>query len=112
MVGGGHDLVLSLGLGDGNARTRGLKRHCLKKDGKINKNNVVLVKISNCSEISLTISGTNIKVKILPSVNVLRDFNFKYVDWPDRLNKAGSDIYVLKVELNSWTMKNKLIHSY
>ena len=25
MVGGGHDLVLSLGLGDGNARTRGLK---------------------------------------------------------------------------------------
>ena len=32
MVGGGHDLVLSLGLGDGNAR--GLKQGCPKKDGK------------------------------------------------------------------------------
>ena len=32
MVGGGHNLVLSLGFGDGNAR--GLKRGCPKKDGK------------------------------------------------------------------------------
>ena len=36
MVSGGHNLVLSLGLGDGNARTRGLKRGCPKKDGKNN----------------------------------------------------------------------------
>ena len=39
MFGGGHDLVLSLGLGDGNGRTRGLKRGCPKKDGKINNKN-------------------------------------------------------------------------
>ena len=36
MVGGGHNLVLSLGLGDGNARTRELKRGRPKKDGKNN----------------------------------------------------------------------------
>ena len=36
MVGSGHNLVLSQGLGDGNARSRGLKRGCSKKDGKIN----------------------------------------------------------------------------
>ena len=42
MVGGGHDLVLSLGLDDGNARTRWLKRGCLKKDGKINNKNNAL----------------------------------------------------------------------
>ena len=36
MVGGGHDLVLSLGFGNGNAHTRGLKRGCPKEDGKIN----------------------------------------------------------------------------
>ena len=34
----------------------------------------------SCSEISLTISGTNIKVKT--SVHVLGDF--KDIDWPDR----------------------------
>ena len=39
MVGGGHNLVLSLGLGDGNVRTRGLKRGCPKKDGKNNNKN-------------------------------------------------------------------------
>ena len=39
MVGGGHDL----GLGDCNARSRGLKRGCSKKDGQIkNKNNKML----------------------------------------------------------------------
>ena len=26
----------------------------------------------------------------LPSVHVLGDFNFKYIAWPDRLNKSGS----------------------
>ena len=39
MVGGGHNLVLSLGLGDGNAHTRGLKQGCPKKDGKNNNKN-------------------------------------------------------------------------
>ena len=53
-------------------------------------NLVVLVKTLNCSEISLTISGTNIKVKKLPSVHVLGDFSFRDIDWPDRLNKSGS----------------------
>ena len=28
--------------------------------------------------------------KKLPSVHVLGDFNFKDIDWPDRLNKSGS----------------------
>ena len=50
----------------------------------------VPVKTFNCSEISWTISGTNIKVKTLPSLHVLRDFNFKDIDWLDRLNKSGS----------------------
>ena len=49
----------------------------------------------NCSEISLTISGTNIKVKKkkkkkLTSVHILGDFNLSDMDWPDRLNKTGS----------------------
>ena len=48
------------------------------------------MKTFNCSEISLTISGTNIKVKKLPSVHVLGDFNFRDIDWPDKLNKSGS----------------------
>ena len=39
MVPCGHSLVLSLGLGDGNARTRGLKRGCPKKDGKNSNKN-------------------------------------------------------------------------
>ena len=30
------------------------------------------------------------KTKRLPSVHVLGDFNFKDIDWPDRLNKSGS----------------------
>ena len=33
---------------------------------------------------------THHKGKKLPSVHVLRDFNFKYIDWPDRLSKSGS----------------------
>ena len=51
---------------------------------------VVVVKTFNCSEISLTIPGTNIKVKKLSSFHVLGDFNFKDIHWPDRLNKSGS----------------------
>ena len=42
----------------------------------------------NCSENTLTRTGTSIKVK-LPSVHVSRDFNFKDIDWPDRRNKSG-----------------------
>ena len=53
-------------------------------------NLVVIVKTFNCSEMCLTISGTNIKAKKLPSVHVLGDFKFKDIDWPDRLNKSGS----------------------
>ena len=30
------------------------------------------------------------KKKKLPSVHVLGNFNFKDIDWPDRLNKSGS----------------------
>ena len=30
------------------------------------------------------------KGKKLPSVHVLGDFNFRDIDWPDRLNKSGS----------------------
>ena len=30
------------------------------------------------------------KDKNLPSVHVLGDFNFRDIDWPDRLNKSGS----------------------
>ena len=30
--------------------------------------------------------------KKLPSVHVLGDFNFKDIDWPDRLNKSGSTL--------------------
>ena len=48
-------------------------------------NLVVLVKT-----FSLTISGTNTKIKKLHTVHVLGDFNFRDIDWPDRLNKSGS----------------------
>ena len=47
-------------------------------------------KTSKCSEISLTISGTNIKGEKLPSFHVLENFNIKDIDWPDRLNQSGS----------------------
>ena len=30
------------------------------------------------------------KCNKLPSVHVLGDFNFKDIDWPDRLNKSGA----------------------
>ena len=53
-------------------------------------NLAVLEKTSNCSEISLTISGTNIKGEKLPSFHVLEEFNFKDIDWPNRLNQSGS----------------------
>ena len=35
---------------------------------------------------------THHKGKKLPSVHVLRDFNFKDIDWPDRLSKSGSTL--------------------
>ena len=46
MVGGGHNLVLSLGLGDGNARTCWLKRGCPKKDRK-NNNKIMRMEYLN-----------------------------------------------------------------
>ena len=33
---------------------------------------------------------TKHKGNMLPSVHVLRDFNFKDITWPDRLDKSGS----------------------
>ena len=33
---------------------------------------------------------THHKGKKLPLVHVLGDFNFKDIDWPDRLSKSGS----------------------
>ena len=35
---------------------------------------------------------THHKGKELPSVHVLGDFNFKDIDWPDRLNKSDSTL--------------------
>ena len=35
---------------------------------------------------------TRYKGKKLPSVHVLGDFNFKDIDWPDRLSKSGSTL--------------------
>ena len=35
---------------------------------------------------------THHKGKKLPSANVLGDFNFKDIDWPDRLSKSGSTL--------------------
>ena len=39
---------------------------------------------------SLITLGHIIRVKKLPSVHVTGDFNFKDIDWPDRLSKSGS----------------------
>ena len=49
---------------------------------------VALVKNSNYLENSLT----HHKGKKLPSAHVLGDFNFKDIDWPDRLSKSGSTL--------------------
>ena len=35
---------------------------------------------------------THHKGRKLPSVHVLEDFNFKDIDWPDRLSKSGSTL--------------------
>ena len=35
---------------------------------------------------------THHKSKKLPSVHVLGDFNFKDINWPDRLSKSGSTL--------------------
>ena len=37
---------------------------------------------------------THHKGKKQPSVHVLGDFNFKDIDWPDRLSKSGSTLSV------------------
>ena len=51
---------------------------------------VSLVKNSICLESSSQDFRTHNKGKKLPSVHVLGDFNFKGIDWPDRLSKSGS----------------------
>ena len=50
------------------------------------------MKNSICLENSLITLGHIIKGKKLPSVHVLGDFNFKDIDWPDRLSKSGSTL--------------------
>ena len=40
-----------------------------------------------------------IKIKKLPLVHVLGDFNFKDIDWPDRLNKSGSALSQLQGQM-------------
>ena len=46
------------------------------------------MKNSNYLENSLITLGLDHKGKKLPSVHVLGDFNFKDIDWPDRLSKS------------------------
>ena len=41
------------------------------------------------TEISMV---THHKGKKLPSIHVLGDFNFKDINWPDRLSKSGSTL--------------------
>ena len=44
------------------------------------------------------------KGKKLPSVHVLGDFNFRDIDWPDRLNKSGSALSQSEGQmLDSWS---------
>ena len=42
---------------------------------------------------------THHKGKMLPSVHVLGDFNFKDIDWPDRLSKSGSTLSQLEGQI-------------
>ena len=53
---------------------------------------VALVKNSNYLENSLITLRLHHKGKKLPSAHVLGDFNFKDIDWPDRLSKSGSTL--------------------
>ena len=53
---------------------------------------VALVKNSNYLENSLITLGLIVRIKSIPSVHVLGDFNFKVTDWPDRLSKSGSTL--------------------
>ena len=46
------------------------------------------MKTFNYSELDLI--RNQHKGEKLPSVHVLGDFNFRDIDWPDRLNKSGS----------------------
>ena len=50
------------------------------------------MKNSNYLENSLITLGLIVRVKKLPSVHFLGDFNFKDTDWPDRLSKSGSTL--------------------
>ena len=59
---------------------------------------VALVKNSNYLESSL-INRTHHQGKKLPSVHVLGDFNFKDIDWPDRLSKSGSTLSQLEGQI-------------
>ena len=55
--------------------------------------------------------------KKLPSIHVLGDFNFKDIDWPDRLSKSGSTLSVGGTNIDwryewSWLRTNgTLLHS-
>ena len=50
------------------------------------------MKNSNYLDNSLITLRLIIRVKKLPSVHVLGDFNFKDIDWPDILSKSGSTL--------------------
>ena len=49
-----------------------------------------LSKTSSCFEMSSINLSLSIKVKKLPSVHILGDFNFRKIVWPARLSKSGS----------------------
>ena len=53
---------------------------------------VALAKNSNYLENSLITLGLIIRVKSYPQLMSWGDFNFKNIDWPDRLSKSGSTL--------------------
>ena len=52
-------------------------------------NQVAQLKTSSCFKTSLIALSQHKSTK-LPSVHVLGDFNFREIDWPDRLSKSGT----------------------
>ena len=60
---------------------------------------VALVKNSQLFREQLDYIRTHHKGKKLPSVHVLGDFNFRDIDWPDRLSKSGSTLSQLEAQI-------------
>ena len=71
-----------------------------RKDRNIHGGGVMLLVHKDISYMSITelfreqldYIRTHHKGKKLPSVRILGDFNFKDIDWPDRLSKSGSTL--------------------